>query len=35
MLPEIGGGRSLERIAMLVTGHGQEKLPNVSGGTAG
>ena len=38
MLPEIRGGRSLDRTAVLVIRYGQEKLPNVSyfrGGEAG
>ena len=35
MLPEIRGGRSLDRIAVLVTGSGQEKLKNVPDGTGG
>ena len=35
MFPEIRGGRSIDRIAVLVTGYGHEKLPNVSDGTGG
>ena len=35
MFPEIRGGRSMDRIAVLVIGYGLEKLPNVSDGTGG
>ena len=35
MFPEIRGGRSMDRIAVLVIGYGHEKLPNVSDGTGG
>ena len=35
MFPEIGGGRSMDWIAVLVIGYGHEKLPNVSDGTEG
>ena len=33
MLPEVRGGRSLDRITVLVTGYSQETLTNVSDGT--
>ena len=33
MFPEIRGGRSMDRIAVLVVGYGHEKLPNVADGT--
>ncbi len=33
MFPEIRGGRSMDRIAVLVTGYGHEKLPDVSDGS--
>ena len=35
MFPEIRGGRSMDRITLLVIGYGHEKLPNVSDGTGG
>ena len=35
MFPEIRGGRSMDRITVLVIGYGHEKLPNVSDGTGG
>ena len=35
LLPEIRGGRSLDRIDVLFTGCGQEKLTKVSDGTGG
>ena len=35
MFPEIRGGRSMDRIAVLVIGYGHEKLPKVSDGTRG
>ena len=33
MFLEIRGGRSMDRIAVLVIGYGHEKLPNVYDGT--
>ena len=35
MFPEIRGDRSLDRSAVLITGYGQENLPNVSDGRGG
>ena len=35
MFPEIRGGRSMDRIYVLVIGYRHEKLSNVSDGTGG
>ncbi len=35
IFPESRGGRSMDRIAVLVIGYGHEKLPNVSDDTGG